>query len=432
MKKKLYAILSSFLIISMLTATMCAGAFEVTVQNAILVETKTDTILFQKNASDPISPDEATKLMTAIIAIEYSSPSDVVTISQNAANYVSDNTYVPLYEGEQLTVTDLLYCLILDRSDSAAIALMEHISDSEESYCKLMNEKANYIGAVNTNFVNVTGADAEEQTTTAWDLYVIADYFSQNTRLAEIAATVNYTLPESAWRNNKKKFYNDNYLMTSFKKSGYAYRYAGGLIGGGTDANGGLLVAAASGRRTSPAFIFVGNGKSSPDMSVFSVYSDAKAVFSEAFDTYQIKNVMKKGTILTEAPLNDSFFKDYISLVAKEDIDAVVPKNASNDDIIIKTTPLENIKAPIYKGDDLGRYDVYYKDSLIATGTLTTDEKVSGNIFLKIFTSPLVRVILAALVIFVIVYIILTIRVNNKRKQKPNQNRLPDGSGKKR
>jgi len=189
--------------------------FDVESTHAILVETTTDNILIQKNIHEKIAPGELAKLMTAIIASEYAMFDDVVTVSETAVkNSQSYNAVSRLKVGEQLTVRQLLYCLILDNSDVAAYALAEHITGSYADFAVLMNEKAKFIGAQNTNFTNPTGRYDKEQYSTVWDLYVISEYFMQNKDLLEISSTVRYTLPVSGRRTSRTRFYTNNHLLS--------------------------------------------------------------------------------------------------------------------------------------------------------------------------------------------------------------------------
>ncbi|MBR2742626.1 MAG: hypothetical protein IKD89_03460 [Clostridia bacterium] len=438
-KLKIYALLSILLITALVFPLLvCAegsvsnGApFSVASKNAILVEATTDTVIYQKNINDRIVPGELTKLMTAIIAVEYGILDDVVTISETAAtekNFYGANVKFKI--GEQLTLRQLLYCMILDNNDAAAAAIAEHISGSEADFARSMTEKAQFIGAQNTNFTNATGQNDVEQYSTVWDMYIIADYFTQSKLLMEIAATKSYTLPPSEWREKKKKFYTNDHLISTYKNTSYYYRYADGLIGGSSSTSGSVMAGVASRGRGSMTLIFIGAGTSGENSKyALPAMKDAENIFREAYASYKILNIVKKGEIMTEERLDHSLEKDYISLVSKDDVSTVIPKDKNEEEITIKLFPKEHIMAPISEGEPLGTFEVYDNDVLIVTGTLTSEETIRANILLKIgywiktfFSFTAVRVILIILLVLAVGYVYL-LRRSLKRNERAKANR---------
>ncbi|MBQ3378807.1 MAG: hypothetical protein IJG50_02955 [Clostridia bacterium] len=402
-------------------------SFSVASKNAILVEATTDTVIYQKNINDRIVPGELTKLMTAIIAVEYGMLDDIVTISETAATDKNAyGTLAALKAGEQLSVRQLLYCMILDNNDVAAVAIAEHISGTEEDFARSMTQKAAFIGAQNTNFTNATGQNERDQYSTVWDMYIIADYFMQSKLLMEIASTRSYTLPQSEWRAKKKKIYTNDHLISTYKNTSYYYRYADGLIGGSSSASGSVVAAAASRGRGSMTLIFIGAGTSGEN-SKYSLpaMKDAGNVFREAYSSYKIMNVVKKGEIMMEAQLEHSLEKDYISLVAKDDVSTVIPQNKNEDEIEVRLFPNEHIMAPISAGDTLGTFEVYDNDVLIVTGTLTSEETIRANIILKIgywitsfFSLAAVKVIIVIILLLAAAYIFILVRSIKRNEQK--------------
>ena len=446
-KLRKQALLSILLVIAVVLPCFAGAAgtavsnasFSVASKNAILVESATDTVIYQKNINDRIAPGELTKLMTAIIAVEYGMLDDIVTISETAAGGSNAaGTVANLKGGEQLSVRQLLYCMILDNNDVAAVAIAEHIGGTEEDFARSMTEKAAFIGAQNTNFTNATGQHNAEQYSTVWDMYIIADYFMQSKLLMEIASTKSYTLPPSEWRAKKTKFYTNDHLISTYKTSGYYYRYADGLIGGQSNTSGSVVAAAASRGRGSMSLIFIGAGTSG-DGSKYSLPAmrDAGNVFREAYSKYKIKTIVKKGEIMTEERLWDSLEKDYISLVSKDDVSTVIPQSKNEEEITVKLFPNERIMAPISAGDTLGTFEVYDNDVLIVTGTLTSEETIRANIILKLgywistfFSFIAVRIILIVILVLAVFYVFVlarNIKRNERRKEKKRANAARSG-----
>ena len=142
-----------------------AGLFDVN-------ENKVD---FSYQVYDRLYPASTTKIMTALLAIENCDLNDKVIVSKNAAasSFASDESVCEIEEGDELTVNDLLYGLLLCSGNDAAVALAEHVSGSVESFVTLMNQRAAELMATQTHFVNPHGLHDDNHYTTAYDLYLI-------------------------------------------------------------------------------------------------------------------------------------------------------------------------------------------------------------------------------------------------------------------
>ena len=143
--------------------------------NLLLAETNTGRILYERNADRKIYPASLTKLMTAILVVENCELDEIVTVSENAVlsvpvGYVNANLQV----GEELTVEDLLYVMLIPSANDAANALAEHVGGNIESFSAMMNSKAKELGCTGSNFTNPSGLHQEEHYTTTRDLFLIS------------------------------------------------------------------------------------------------------------------------------------------------------------------------------------------------------------------------------------------------------------------
>src|SRR5690625_1530126 len=111
--------------------------------NAVLMESDTKTILFEKKAHERQSVASITKIMTAILAIEHGDFEDTVKVSERAIRVEGSSVY--LLENEEISLGDLVYGLMLRSGNDAAIAISEHIGGSVEGFIYLMNEKAKWL-----------------------------------------------------------------------------------------------------------------------------------------------------------------------------------------------------------------------------------------------------------------------------------------------
>jgi D-alanyl-D-alanine carboxypeptidase (penicillin-binding protein 5/6) len=154
---------------------------------AVVMDASTEAILYSKDPDRQLPQASTTKLMTAILAIESTILSDVVTISKNASHIRPFKA--GLKEGNRLTVEGLLYAALLKSANDAAVALAETVAGSEERFVYLMNQKAFSIGATNTRFINSTGLPGPDQYSTASDLARIMGYAIRYPKLKEILGT---------------------------------------------------------------------------------------------------------------------------------------------------------------------------------------------------------------------------------------------------
>ena len=152
-------------------------------QSAVIIDADTNRILYAKNAEKEMPMASTTKIMTCICALENSNPDDYVTISSKAAS--QPKVHLGVSEGEQYKLHDLLYSLMLESHNDAAVAIAEHVSTNVEGFAKLMNQKARDLGCYNTYFITPNGLDAtvtldDKSTdfhhTTAYELAKIMNY----------------------------------------------------------------------------------------------------------------------------------------------------------------------------------------------------------------------------------------------------------------
>lgn len=199
--------------------------------SAILIDSHTGTVLYEKNANAMMYPASTTKVLTAIIAIESCSLDEKTVASEQAITSIkSGYTNAKIQVGEELTIEDLLYALMLKSANEAANVIAEHIGGTTENFANIMNAKAIELGCTSTHFVNANGVHDENHYTTASDLAKITRYCMQNKLFRHIASTEEYTLPATPqYPMGDRVLKNTNSLMS--RESPYYYPY---VIGGKT------------------------------------------------------------------------------------------------------------------------------------------------------------------------------------------------------
>ena len=196
--KKIFAFLFVFICLNILLLFSVKADYEdvpnINSPSAILLDLNTGKILFEKNIDEKMYPASLTKVMTAIIVLEECELDEIVTVSYDSvmslsSGYVTANLQI----GEEFTVEQMLYVMMVGSSNDAAIVLAEHVSGSIDEFSKLMNEKAINLGCTSTNFVNPNGVHDENHYTTVYDMYLILNAAIQNEDFYRIFTSDTYT-----------------------------------------------------------------------------------------------------------------------------------------------------------------------------------------------------------------------------------------------
>ncbi|MDD6058178.1 MAG: D-alanyl-D-alanine carboxypeptidase [Clostridiales bacterium] len=163
-------------------------------QGAGTFHLSSNTVVYAKDIYKKLYPASTTKIMTAYLALKYCSDLNVpVTVSANAVDQAPDSSVCGLRAGDVLTMRDLLYGLMLQSGNDAAIAIAEYISGDVASFADLMNEEARLLGATQTHFVNPNGLPDPEHYTSVYDLYLMFRAALPNQTFLEIINTKSYT-----------------------------------------------------------------------------------------------------------------------------------------------------------------------------------------------------------------------------------------------
>ena len=305
---------------------------------ACVIESVTGETVYEKNSVERLPMASTTKIMTCITALESCNLSDIVTVSQNAAATEGSSAYIE--EGYQMSMLDLLYGLMLNSGNDAAVAIAEYISGSVEGFVNLMNEKAKEIGAGNTHFTNPNGLPDDEHYTTAYDLAMITRYAMQNQTFREIVSTADF----SALIVNTGEalpFHNHNRLLSEYD----------GCIGvktGFTEKAGRCLVTAAE--RDGLMFIAV-------TLNDGDDWNDHKAMLDDAFSQYSMQQIAHAGD---EAP-----HPEY-DLIYGSDLSVPI-KNGSKLKIKVKMHVPEKLTLPVASGEKIGTADFMQGKKILGT-----------------------------------------------------------------
>lgn len=206
---------------------------------AILIDASTGQILYAKKADQRRSPASLTKIMTAMIALEYGELDDIVTISSRAAG-VSVGSTIDLRRGEQITLENLLKAALITSANDSTVAIAEHVAGSHDAFLELMNNKALALGARGTRYSNTNGYSDPNHYTTARDLAIITRYALNNPRFNSFVSTREDTVHwisgdrELEIKNTNRLLRDDAYPDIDGVKTGSAIKAGKCLIASAT------------------------------------------------------------------------------------------------------------------------------------------------------------------------------------------------------
>lgn len=236
----------------------------ITARAAVIIEEPCGALLLSDNAHERLPPASLTKVATALVAAEHAILSDTVNVRVDGGELAvtTDSTVMGLKPGQQLSLRDLLYGLLLSSGNDAALAIAEHVAFTTQAFVDLMNEKVEQLGLSDTHFTNPHGLDDTDHYTSAYDIAMLGRELVRQPELAAIVRTQTY---QPAW--NGPQLWNSNRLVFDYPESL-------GVKIGYTDQAQQTIVAAAErdGRR-----LIVSALASS------SIYEDATALFEWVF-----------------------------------------------------------------------------------------------------------------------------------------------------
>ena len=199
--------------------------------SAIVMDADTGAILYAKNIDDQHYPASITKVLTALVALENNELTDIVTVQQEDISFLEyGDAHIGLKVGEEITMEDALYAVLLESANEAAHAVASNTEGGYENFLQLMNDKAKELGCTNSNFTNTNGLHDENHYTSARDMALIASAAFQNETFMEITGTMTYVIP-STNITDEERYATQNHKMRIDWESHYFEHCVGGKTG---------------------------------------------------------------------------------------------------------------------------------------------------------------------------------------------------------
>ncbi|MBE5801450.1 MAG: D-alanyl-D-alanine carboxypeptidase [Clostridiales bacterium] len=320
---------------------------------AVLIERSTGTILLRSNEALPLPMASTTKVMTALLALEKGNLDDVVTVGRNA--YGVPGTSIYLSQGEQITLRNLLYGLLMASGNDAAVAIAEHIGGDVDTFCRMMTERAAQLGCTDTVFVNPHGLPADGHHTTAYDLALIAREAMNHPLFREIVSTRRASIPWEG-RSYHRILNNKNRLLSD-------YDGAFGIKTGYTKAAGRCLVFGA--RRGDFEVIGV-------VLCCGNWFEEAARIMDLGFERYDFFTAFSPGETVRALPVENGI-QETVSIRTSGLLGAPVVKGClpSLEYDLPSTVPAE---LPV--GEEIGQARIVLDDQILSSVPLVVSETI--------------------------------------------------------
>ena len=359
MKKVISSILSIAIIMMSIcpVTTKAESDLQLTAPSAILVEKSTGTVLYEKNADEKLRPASVTKIMTLLLIMEAIEQgqlgyNDIVIASAYATSMGGSQVY--LKENEQMTVDEMLKCIVIASANDACVAMAEHISGSVDQFVNRMNERAEQLGMSNTTFVNCTGLEAEGHLTTARDISIMSRELLKHEDIKKYT-----TIWMDSIRGGQFGLTNTNKLIRFYDK-------ATGLKTGYTKES--MYCMSASAQDNGMELIAVVMAAPSSDER----NNDAKALLNYGFSKY----VLYTPDTQQFEPVKVLKGKEKTVMPEMQQLTNIVVEKGTEKDIKCEITICQDVLAPVEQGQKLGQLNLSFNDSILASSDIIAQNAV--------------------------------------------------------
>ncbi len=351
--------MKKFILLLLLLIPLKINAIETSARSAILMDIDTNRILYEKNIHEVRSVASISKIMTAVVAIESGKFDDKVIVGDEINDAYGSGIYIKV--GEELTLRDLLYGLMLRSGNDAALAIAKYVGGSVDEFVVMMNEKAKELKMTNTTFNNPSGLDQDKGNySTAYDMAILTSYAMKLDDYKTITGTKKYTLTTN---KNTYSWINKNKLLS-------LYKYSTGGKTGFTEIAKRTLVSTASKDNINLVVVTLNDGND---------WSDHQSLFEYGFNNYTNIKMLNKGKLNI---YDEKYYSDY-ELYINNDYSYLIQNNEQNSLLIkYELEKVRNIKS----NTKVGVIKVYLGDKIIHEEDIYVKElkKVKKSIFQKI------------------------------------------------
>ncbi|WIV18013.1 D-alanyl-D-alanine carboxypeptidase family protein [Paenibacillus polygoni] len=348
--------------------------------SAVLLDADTGTIIYEKNGHEKLPPASITKIMTMLLVVEAIDAgklkwTDKVRTSEYAASMGGSQIFLEV--GEEMTVDDMLKGIAMASGNDASVAMAEKLAGTEAAFVEMMNKRAKELGMNDTHFSNCNGLPVDNHYSSAHDIAIMS---------RELLKHKDVTKYTGAYQDHLRKDSDKPFWLVNTNKLVRFYPGADGLKTGYTSEAKFCLSATAvkDGMRVVAVVLGEPNTKTRN--------SEVSNMLDYAFSQYMMKTIYKKGDVIGKVQIEKGNIKE-IEIIADTPYSVLMKRGASDETTQQLTIPAE-IKAPIAKGQVLGKLIVSQDNKVLKEFEIKAAVDVEKAGFWKLFkrtTSDLFR-----------------------------------------
>ena len=409
-------------------------------KSAVLYEINSGTMLFMENPDVTMYPSSLVKVMTALLAMEKGDLDAVVTVTGSALAAVPKSAMkVKLKEGEQMTLRDLLYCMIVGSGNDAATVIAEHIGGSQSAFVDMMNKRAKELGCTGTTFVNAHGLHDQRQVSTARDIVKITAKILEQPEYKAIFGTAKYTVPATN-TSSARHLVTVNYMIDEEYRFSFYYSKVTGGRTGITEYGERCLVVTAEDDDSSFIGVILGAEaayrKDNPEqIKRHGSFEDMDKLLDMGFGKYSVNQVLYRGQILDQIHVPNG--ENDIVVGPVTDLFCTLPEGVTADDLTNRVQMIStSVEAPVKFGDKIAVVQLWYGNVCVAqanvqamnsakVGQLYTDGNNGSGLFDAgaFSTAVTVLIVIGALILGLSIGMLIMRRMNEKRNYRRRRRR---------
>ncbi len=373
MKKKLILLLVFTMLFQFITVVYAEDSLDIKAKSAILIDSYTGEIIYEKNSNDKLPPASISKIMTLLLGMEALESgkiklTDKVRISNHAAGMGGSQLW--LEEGEIQTVEDLFKAIVLRSANDASVALAEYIAGSEDVFVKMMNERAKELNMNDSNFANATGIPNENHYVSASDVSKMSQELLKHKKIHDWLTIYMDEMTVGKKKDKIAGLVNTNRLVKE-------YEGTTGIKTGSTQEAGFCL--AASAKRGNLHLIAVIMGAETSKIR----FDESVRLLDYGFANYDSIPIGRKGDVLAKVPIHKGSL-EYAEVVLERDSYILIPKGEGsnlNKEVLLP----EFIESPIAEGEKIGELIVRINQREIDRVNLVSKQSIEKAKFKEMF-----------------------------------------------
>ena len=344
--------------------------------NAALLDANHGDLLYDMKANERAYPASITKVMTALLVVEaisygQLSPDTVATVSSSAVQGIPSEYVTGAFKaGEEISIENLLYCMLLESDCDASNILAEAVDGTVPDFVAHMNRKAGELDCQGTHFTNTYGLHDEDHYSTAYDLALIMEAALEYDLFRDVIKTPSYRVPATNL-SGERYFFNKNALISNLYYEGYVYDKCIGGKTGTTDDAGRCLVAAAEDGDELLISVVLGSGPMQvpgDEKLKQGQFRESRRLLEYGFDNFHRVTITKDSEPVATVKVTMSRQADEVNLKPQGSIVRTLPKSMDLDDIETKIRLFaEEVEAPVEAGAVMGAMTLSYNGEVYGT-----------------------------------------------------------------